>query len=70
MTPQDAKIAIRQAQSREGVYDTLEKLGVSVCSHYSLRHRIKEFRAAFRHDVCEVIQVALMRLDDIENREV
>lgn len=70
MSPQDTKVAIRQAKSRDGVYNALEQMGVSVCGTYSLSKRLKECRAAYQHAKCEAIQVALMRLNQIENSEV
>lgn len=70
MTPSDAKVAIRQSQTREGVYDALAQMGVNVCSTYSIDKRLKECRSAYQHEKCEAIQVAKMRLTQIDNKEV
>ena len=70
MDYETAKVKIRECKTRSGVYDALEQFGVSVCSTYSLHKRLKDCRAAYQHKACEVIQVAMRRLDQIEDKEV
>ena len=64
------KVAIRAAKTRDSVYSALEGAGVSVCSTYSIHKRLKDCRNAYQHELCELIQVAMYRLNQIDNQEI
>lgn len=70
MTPSDTKVAIRQAKCRDGVYNALEQMGVSVCSTYGIQYHIKRARENYQPLHIEAMRVALNRIDAIENSEV
>lgn len=70
MKTEDAKVAIREAKSRQGVYDALEKMGVTVCSTYNLHYHIKRARENYQPLHIEAMRVALNRINEIDNKEV
>jgi hypothetical protein len=68
MNPQDAKIAVRAAKTQTGVYSALEKAGVDTSR--PLEHSRRLCRQAMHWQQAELIDVAIMRLRQIDNKEI
>ena len=68
MDLQDAKIAVRAAKTKTGVYSALEKAGVDTSR--PLEHSRRMSRQAMHWQHVELISVAILRLQQIDNKEV
>ena len=64
----DEKVAIRGSKSLSGVYSVLSRVGVDTSK--PLAQSLKAARSAYQHALCELIQVAQMRIKQIENKDL
>jgi hypothetical protein len=68
MNALDSKVAVQAAKTQTGVYSALEKAGVDTSR--PLEHSRRLSRQAMHWSRFELINVAMMRLQQIDNKEI